>query len=779
MKRLRIGKDFGLTWTIKAKNAGENSPYNPSSDSVLLLVTPYNKVKAEGVAFDGDKVRWIFRGKAQKHPGIYGLELVENWGKDGMITIDTCKAFELVEHTCEETGQDGDSLIFDTLEFMTDVELNALRGPEGPVGPQGAPGKDGAQGPQGPAGPQGEPGPQGPAGESYDDTKIQAKLTELSAEIDKEIYGGEVNVGLDVIGIDVDTYIMHTTGVISNVSGQYCTKPFPIQKGIDYSIIWNNTTGGFTTTQNVVFGYEEDGVTPVKDAWSTPTDSQHITFRSDNPKVKFFRVKLNNYQYTYPQYFTISSKNKGIKPQLYALEEKMDKPNTTWYVSKDGSDNNMGTKTSPFLTINKAIQSIKENGAVILIATGDYQEALDVASAPVEELTLAAATPFDVVRVTGGVDYPIVKTNGYSNIYESSVEIIDSPNKEKIAYIDGVASLPVVIGESYPQMHGKKNRLPFIMLTNRLTKDFSDVTSALAFMDEQSEDCLYYANGKVYIHTTKDITGKALTIPTYPTCKKAASATNKIVHCIGIDFRYAYSNDLNNYTDSAFNTLNLLKAEFVKCSFMGCYRAGLESNAIYSKVVDCEAGGNGNDGFTSQLYHKDYTISESKDYTTIYESCWSHDNYDDGYTDHTRGRCIMRNCLSSFNFKGDGYHFVSTTCVELYDCLAINNSQHGFVVGGQSSDEGRLGLSALFKNCIAQGGNYGYELSYSAYPVVMHLHSCTSIDSKVIGYRLNSTSTAVRKMVLMDCKTLRDRTTTMNADTTNATIEIINTEFVA
>lgn len=186
MKRLRIGKDFGLTWTIKAKNAGENSPYNPSSDSVLLLVTPYNKVKAEDVTFDGDKVRWIFRGKDQKHPGIYGLELVENWGKDGMITIDTCKAFELVGHTCEETGQDGDGLIFDTLEFMTDVELNALRGPEGPAGPQGAPGKDGAQGPAGPAGPQGpqgEPGPQGPAGESYDDAKIQAKLTELSAEV--------------------------------------------------------------------------------------------------------------------------------------------------------------------------------------------------------------------------------------------------------------------------------------------------------------------------------------------------------------------------------------------------------------------------------------------------------------------------------------------------------------------------------------------------------------------------------------------------------------------
>lgn len=177
MKRLRIGKDFGLSWKIKAKKAGENAPYTPSSDSLLLLVTPYNKVKAEGATFDGDTVRWIFRGKDQKHTGVYGLELVENQGKNGMITIDTCKGFELVEHTCEETGQDGESLIFDTLEFITDVELNALRGPEGPQGPQGPQGEPGPQGPQGPQ------GPVGPAGPSYDDTEIRNKLTELSAEV--------------------------------------------------------------------------------------------------------------------------------------------------------------------------------------------------------------------------------------------------------------------------------------------------------------------------------------------------------------------------------------------------------------------------------------------------------------------------------------------------------------------------------------------------------------------------------------------------------------------
>ena len=174
--KLRIGKDFGLTWTIKAKLGAEEAPYTPSGNTVLLLVTPYNKVKAEGATFDGNTVNWIFRGKNQKRTGIYGLELVENWGEDGMVTIDTCDAFELVEHTCEETGNADNGVIFETLKFITDVELTQLRGPEGP------------QGPQGPAGPPGSGG-----GESYDDTELRGmiakqdtKLTELSAEIGKK-----------------------------------------------------------------------------------------------------------------------------------------------------------------------------------------------------------------------------------------------------------------------------------------------------------------------------------------------------------------------------------------------------------------------------------------------------------------------------------------------------------------------------------------------------------------------------------------------------------------
>ena len=204
IKKLRMGKDFALVWTI----------------------------------FDGNTVRWIFRGKDQHRPGVYGLELVENQGKNGMVTIDTCKAFELVEHTCEETGPDGDGVIFDTLEFITDVELNALRGPEGPQGPAG---------PAGPQGPQGEPGPQGPAGESYDDTEIREQLTELSADAKKinditlVIKSNNINTSSIELGGYSANYENGTIAPFASSTTTRCDAPIMFEQGKSIYMILEDT----------------------------------------------------------------------------------------------------------------------------------------------------------------------------------------------------------------------------------------------------------------------------------------------------------------------------------------------------------------------------------------------------------------------------------------------------------------------------------------------------------------------------------------------------------
>ena len=617
---------------------------------------------------------------------------------------------------------------------------------------------------------------------------LAGQVSQLELKVD----GLNASLGLTDIGVDVDTFMSFTNGALSSMNGQNVSQPIPLIQGVTYNVFWNNDIGGWNTTKTAIWGYAADGVTPIANSEVYPTDSKHITYSSNNPDVKYFRIRIDTYQYTYPADFSLSYAIIGLKGRVENLESNVislgnsinaiigDVSRFKVYVAKTGADTNDGTKDSPFLTIGKALLSVTQNGSAIIVSAGDYKEAIDVASTPIEDVTIIPASPFDKVRIIGGEDYALTKDSGYNNIYYADFALRDSPNGEKIAYLDGIPSLPVSISDAFPQMHGKKYRLPFIEFTNRLTKDYETKTDALAFMDGQSEDCLWYDsdNERVYVHSLTDLTGKSLTIPNTPTCKKAPAGCTKSFHCFGIDFMYGYTSDAVNYHTGGFDSIHLRLAEFVKCSFMGNHSTGLASNAMFNHIIDCESGGNGNDGFGSQLYNPTYDIPERLDYTIIYDSCWGHDNYDDGFTDHTRGRDIVKNCLASYNYKGDGFHFIASSCAEFYNCIAYKNTRHGFVFAGQANDEGRSGLSILLMECIADGGEYGYEFSTTSYPAVVRMFNCKSMNSQIAGYRIYGTSSGERKMFLTDCRSFNDVSVKAISGDANATLNIINTNAV-
>jgi len=174
-RSIRIGKDFNVRWSINKRVDGERQPYElAGKELVLQYRTPYGLKEATEWKVVGNTIVWTFRGKEQKALGSYELILTENGGKDGMVTVDTCRAFKLVAHSCEETEGSGSDIVIEDVVFESEVAFAALRGPQGERGPEGP------QGPQGERGPQGE---QGPAGPSYNDTEIKAKLTELSEGI--------------------------------------------------------------------------------------------------------------------------------------------------------------------------------------------------------------------------------------------------------------------------------------------------------------------------------------------------------------------------------------------------------------------------------------------------------------------------------------------------------------------------------------------------------------------------------------------------------------------
>ena len=155
-RAIRIGKDFNVRWSIRKVVDGERQPYElAGKELVLQYRTPYGLKEATEWKTEGNTIVWTFRGKEQKALGSYELILTENGGKDGMVTVDTCRAFKLVAHSCEETEGSGSDIVIEDVVLESEVTFVALRGPQGE---------------------------QGPAGPSYDDTEIKGKLAELSEE---------------------------------------------------------------------------------------------------------------------------------------------------------------------------------------------------------------------------------------------------------------------------------------------------------------------------------------------------------------------------------------------------------------------------------------------------------------------------------------------------------------------------------------------------------------------------------------------------------------------
>ena len=129
-RSIRIGKDFNVRWAIHRGMDGERQPYElAGKELVLQYRTPYGELKeATEWKTEGNIIVWTFRGKEQKDLGLHGLILTENGGKDGMVTVDTCRAFKLVAHSCEETEGSGSDIVIEDVVLESEVAFAALRG---------------------------------------------------------------------------------------------------------------------------------------------------------------------------------------------------------------------------------------------------------------------------------------------------------------------------------------------------------------------------------------------------------------------------------------------------------------------------------------------------------------------------------------------------------------------------------------------------------------------------------------------------------------------------
>lgn len=124
MKKIRIGNDLNITWSVITK---EKEPFPlDEKDVTLYMVNPFHqRVALDGVAVTGNSVRWTFYGMDQKHVGKYSLELVLNEYDSGMVTIDTCDFVELVARSCQAGGDAPGDVSVESIELSSELDFYA------------------------------------------------------------------------------------------------------------------------------------------------------------------------------------------------------------------------------------------------------------------------------------------------------------------------------------------------------------------------------------------------------------------------------------------------------------------------------------------------------------------------------------------------------------------------------------------------------------------------------------------------------------------------------
>lgn len=140
MRKIRIGNDIVVQWSLVAKGTGE--PFVVEGKDIRLsLKSIFATQEIEDFTAQGNTIAWTFKGAEQKQTGIYSLVVSVVDAQGAMVTTDVCKFVELVACSCEAAGADEAGVHTESIDLVSNVEIgggvsitpdwNASEGEEG------------------------------------------------------------------------------------------------------------------------------------------------------------------------------------------------------------------------------------------------------------------------------------------------------------------------------------------------------------------------------------------------------------------------------------------------------------------------------------------------------------------------------------------------------------------------------------------------------------------------------------------------------------------------
>lgn len=418
----------------------------------------------------------------------------------------------------------------------------------------------------------------------------------------------------------------------------------------------------------------------------------------------------------------------------------------------NGSDQNDGTETHPFATFRKALKTSGKKTTIIF--SGDTTETLYIKTKRDQEELTVIGKRGTLNRIIKGIKIDNASlVPGQTNVFSVSMESIPDTQPSYQMHQHEVADTTTLISDSerLPEEKGREYRCESTLIT--YAENLADVISnagngVYSFYFDEDNAILYFScpnteltNHPIYMPTRNGVEGNDGTckvnfenFEVWYGCFSVSQCHNSVIADCGAKFGYG---------SGAFMYNNSLNITFLRC----------EAERVVGN------GGYG-DGFNG---HSSYTSPNVRHTTCRIIDCWSHDNNDDGYSDHEGCSSTIIRGLYEYNHKA-GVTPSTGAYSYAYDVISRNN-YNGFMYVNAPINNDPYG-SALFVNCVAMNNSQcGFIVRNNNKVVCVN---CKSI-SNTTGYKCENASV----MQLQDCGSYNDATIK------SGTISITNTNIVS
>ena len=405
----------------------------------------------------------------------------------------------------------------------------------------------------------------------------------------------------------------------------------------------------------------------------------------------------------------------------------------------DGNDDNTGeSEKNAYRTFDKALKSTGRDATIIL--AGDISEAFNISTGSKHSIRLIGKQGY-VNRIIMGTKITGASLVSDSDrVYEANVETFPTGSDFRIfqhEVPDETTLIPE--GERHPLQRGKTYRLDSSKIVRAESLDSVKSSDTLCYYYDTSAKKLYF---KIKEGTT--LSENPVYIPTN---------TPAIFNNNGrVDLEIA---NIEVWYSGGFSLSSCHNAHIIDCAAKFTYGGGgmYWNNSIGMALVRCESAGTFSGTSTGDGFNAHSNTSgdaRSKHTTATLIDCWSHDNNDDGYSDHERCETTIMGGLFEYNDKG-GLTPSYGAQDSFYNVYCRKQIKDGITLtGGATEAEGGKGSQVVAYNCVCENNSvYNFSVKGEVGKDVntMILVNCISINGGIAGYYANDNT----KLVLKNC----------------------------